>query len=769
MNDLDVASSERIMPGSMLAPLYKSVSQPGSEAIIDFLKKPFRLATGSFSTTDSTNLGLYSLPHDMFSLVKNPLAYNKILGVYLMRANIVLTLTVNTARFQQGRYILAYCPSGGAPTLSRCYNMFYRAHACNLMQVSQLPHVEIDLCGQTSVQLKIPYVSAKTHYKLSTLSSYASAGYAWIQPYSALVAGSGPTQVPFTLWANFEDIELTGATIVQSGFKVATVTEREQKSANIGPISGALAKVSKASGILSQIPLLSSITAPLSWATNIMASAASALGFSKPIVLNPPTRMHRSALPYAAVSDGASVAQPLGLVSTNEVATYSGAAATTIDEMSIDFIKQQYAYYNTYTWSGTNAVGDTLFSLACTPMLYFNSVANYFTFTPIRFLANSFRYWRGGLKYRFKLVKTEFHSGRLVVAFTPYQLYESGTPTLNLTSTDYVERKIYDIRTTSEFEVCVPYVSNDLYQFSANGYVPGYISCYVLDPLIAPSSVSSSISIILEVGGSPDLEYAVPCGEDWDVFVPPVVQSGFSVFPCEEFGSDSLSIVPSSVAIGEKVMSIRQLLKRVDWRKPNTTVPTATAGQSLKIYPYLINNTVQFGSAAGNIYKGAYHSDNFSKWSSCYALSSGCVRITVSPLSTSTSDYLHVYLDVDPTTVAPPDVSVYDSTEPYQNSVFVPFNTHIDGYVNVQTPAYNRLVARPTCTTMVTTPVTAVWSTNDPNNGEGANFMRITVRAQDFSATSTDSFLWYRSAADDFNLGMWCGTVPMISPGTHIP
>jgi hypothetical protein len=753
----------------MLAPLYKTVGQSGSQDIIDFLKKPFRLAAGSFATTDSTNLGTYSLPHAMISNANNPVAYHKILGAYMMRADIVLTLTINAVRFQQGRYILAFCPSGGAPTSSNAYTAFYRAHACNLMQVSQLPHVEIDICGQTSVQLVIPYSSAKTHYKLSTLTDYASAGYCWIQPYSALVAGSGPTSVPYTLWANFDNIELTGATVVQSGFKAKSVSEKEQSSAGVGPVSGMLARISKASGILAEVPLLASVASPLSWAAEILSRSAKALGFSKPIVLNLPNRVHRSAIAYPANGDGSSTAQPLGLCSTNEVTVYSGAGATAIDEMSIDFIKQQYAYYATYTWTTSNSAGDSLFSLASNPLVYYTATANYYTFAPVRFLANSFRYWRGGLKFRFKLVKTEFHSGRLVVSFVPWQLYESGALTATLANTDYVHRDIIDIRTTSEFEICTPYVSNDLYQFSDNGYVPGYLVMHVLDPLVAPSSVSSSISILLEVGGNSDLEFAVPAGEDWDVFIPPVVQSGFSVFPCSDMGTDSSSLIPSSVAIGEKVESIRQLLKRVDWRKPVTTIPTATAGQTLKVYPFMINNTMQFGSAVGNIYKGSYHTDNYSKWSLCYSLASGGVRLLFSPMATTTSTYTHVFMDVDSTITAPPDVSTYNTADVAQNCTFAPVNLNVDGYVNVQIPAYNRLVARPVCTTITNPTVAVAWPASNPSSVEGANLLRVTIRAQDYSSSSTDSYQWYRSVADDFNLSMWCGTVPMIPPGTHIP
>jgi hypothetical protein len=766
VNDTSVLSSTRNMLASMLTPLYKSVAQDGSQDIIDFLKKPVRARTGSFLTSDSGIFQTLFLPSDLISTSTNPAIYNKILGVQLMRADIVLTLTVNAVRFQQGRYILAFCPSGGAPINTAPFNAFFRAHACNLMHITQLPHVEIDLATQTTVQLRIPYSSAKTHYQLSTTTSYASAGESFLYAYSALVAGSGPTSVPYTLWANFDNVELTGATVVQSGY---SVTSQEQKAAGVGPVSGTLSKVSKASGILSEIPLLSSLAAPLSWATEILARSAKALGFSKPIVLNLPARVSRSGLAYAANSDGASTAHPLGLVSTNEVNVFSGAGATMIDEMSIDFIKQQFAYYQTVTWNSSNSAGDLLTTLGSSPVLYYSSLPVGYSTTPVQFLAGSFRYWRGGLKFRFKLVKTEFHSGRIVVSFAPYAQQETGGITPTLDQTIYLHREIIDIRTVSEFEICVPYVSSDLYQYTNYQYNPGNLFVHVLDPLIAPSSVSNSIAILIEVAGAPDLEFAVPMGQDYDVFLPATTQSGYSLFKCADMGSDSSSIVPSSVAIGEKVESVRQLLKRVQFSLPTNGIPRASAGTSLQIFPYTLNPTMQFGTNTANIYRGAYHTDMFTKFSMCYALSSGGVRITAQPFAPSTTNPVsYVFMDVLPSLTTPQDTSQYVVNNVPNNPTFIPVNTSVDGFINVQVPSYNRMVARPTCLQLVNTYDATYWNAQ-PTLLQGANWLQLTIMAQDNNSSSTDTYQWYRSAADDFNLSMWCGTVPIIGTATHIP
>lgn len=81
--------------------LYTSLDQSGAKDIKDFLAKPILLNTGNLTTTDAGNFILWDLPTVFLA---NPRIYQKLVGVGLMRADIVLTLQVNAVRFQQGRY-----------------------------------------------------------------------------------------------------------------------------------------------------------------------------------------------------------------------------------------------------------------------------------------------------------------------------------------------------------------------------------------------------------------------------------------------------------------------------------------------------------------------------------------------------------------------------------------------------------------------------------------------------------------------------------------
>lgn len=771
-DDASTVVGTRPVRSSLLRELTDSVYQGGSTSIADFLMKPQVLSQGVFSTSDTTSGNLYSSRQPSGFLATTAGAY--LANLQLFKADLVFRLNVNAVRFTQGRYILGFLPTGGAGAAGVGY--FEALHFANLMTRSQLPHVEVDLATQTSVELRLPWSSITTH-AVTTTDLNTTLGSVFLCTYSPLVSGSGPNTVSYTLYMYLDNVQVSGPTY-QSGFKASkkSVIDKEKEEGKIGPISGALTKISNAAGILSEVPLLSSIAAPTSWFTNVLARAAVALGFSSPLIVSPSMRMVRHAVPYASNADGACGAMPMTLESTNEVALYSGVGGTELDEMSIDFIKQQYAWFGTLSWTNAQVSGTILSNLVCSPFTVFNNTNSYgyFTFPPVTFLSRQFRYWRGGMKFRFKFVKTEFHSGRIMFAFAPHNGKSLGNLTPDYTRTHFLQREIFDIREVSEVEICTPYVSQDMYQMCDNTYIPGQLYVFVVDQLAAPSSVSSSISIIMEIAGAKDMEFAAPIGEDWDVFLPPTSQSGYSVFPCTELkANDNDSSIACLISIGERATSVRQILKRMNYQLPNDStgaLPNATPGTFLQIYPYL---TYAVGlDALNKAVKGWYHCDSISRWSPCFAYSSGSMRLWIAPKdSTSTTKVYHAFCDV--LTVDNPgytDVSRYVGGNPSTSCHFQPINFNTDGGAWLQTGAYSRNAARFNGSQIIT--FQTVQSQGQQTVKQGTNWLTISIRPQEFLTSTVsgtaESFTWYRSAGDDYNLSFWCGTVPLV-PFTYNP
>ena len=92
--------------------LYDSLTDiPGCQTLIDFLKKPTLLQQGVLTATDTGVLW----KADPWGTLMASQKGQKLAGVFSTQFKVVVTMQVNANRFQQGRYILGFMPSGGAP------------------------------------------------------------------------------------------------------------------------------------------------------------------------------------------------------------------------------------------------------------------------------------------------------------------------------------------------------------------------------------------------------------------------------------------------------------------------------------------------------------------------------------------------------------------------------------------------------------------------------------------------------------------------------
>lgn len=558
-------------------------------SLIDYLQRPILVTTGIFQSTDVPTTFVKRKLLD--TITSNSYIDSKLLGRYAFRADVRLRLQVNASRFQQGRYILAWIPSGGdnGMAVGDNFNLF---HAANAVQITQLPHVEIDISCDTAVELLIPY----TAYFSSTMVVNAAVscmdiGTFFIYPYSALAAATGALECDYALWMNFENIQLFGSAIPQSGMsmkvkkkKKQLPSEEEADAAGKGPISTTLSGISTFAGILSTIPMLTEVAAPVSWVTGVLAQTAQSFGWSKPLDQSSATRVVRTPQPFFGPTDVADTSLPLSTSISNSISPLPGFAGTDIDELSIDYLKSIPAYFNTVTWSTVANAGTALWNYKVSPghlgKTYTGLGGTMTAFPPVAYISRPFQFWRGSLKFTFKFVKTEFHSGRLMVSFNPVNAnYNGFVGSTNIQNCQYVIREIFDVRRGSEFTVTVPYINTEPWaKMDANGYT-GYLSAIVLDPLVAPSTVSSSITILVEVCGGDDFQLSVPVENEFGLSYPTLMASYQSgtigqarndeecvvsdiVLGGASRDSESVTITPSYTSIGEHIRSFRALLKR---------------------------------------------------------------------------------------------------------------------------------------------------------------------------------------------------------------
>jgi hypothetical protein len=783
MNDtelVDDSVTQVVVPPETdrLKHLDSDVSDSNNTSIVRFLQKPVRITSGTLTSTDTRSV--FSVYEWYHPLTSSSMYSDKIAGVQGFKADLVITLQVNANPFQQGKYILWYCSYGGACANK---NAWFKMHTFSIVQILQLPHVIIDVNTETSVQLVVPWRSSYSNYYINS-SFDTNPGCFSIYPYSPLDSTVGSTDASFTLWANYDNILLSTVGSLQMGKskKVSgrDILTQEQEEPD-RTISRTLAVVSKATGTMASIPLLSSVAGPLTWATDAASKIAYALGYSKPNITSAPMRIVRNSFPYLAVSDAPSAEEPLSLTAGNHVGFFPESFGTKVDEMSIQFLKTIPNYVGSYEWDTINVVGDSIASFSVCPVLskfsQSDGAVSVTSIGPLTFLSKCFNYWRGSLIFKFSFVKTGFHSGRLVFAFQPYDVTLSSPVASTLTTTDFMLRTIVDIREKSEVEITIPFLHSAPWQQCRydNGEI-GALRVYVLDPLVAPDSVPSTITMKVTITGGPDLAFAAPKNIEYVPVVPSAVQMGIvprTISQCQMNSSASPGqidlksttiggIVPNrpfyiaeELCQGETVPSIRMLLKRRGYLQSGASL--ATVAELYIIAPfanywYTSNGTTIAGSA-NNVTR-----DFYSMFSSIYSMSRGGIRLRIMSQPSSSAN-VYISLDhVDSNAGNVSNVWTLSSTTTESDLILKSGNqgqafsnaaaTTIPG---VFVPGHTRTVNRPNASQFMTSSTSLSYS-----KGE-------TAPAQVYfyynAASGTNSFM-HRAGADDCGFGDFVSIPP---------
>lgn len=606
------------------------------------MEKPITIASGSITGANLSGSLLFRFDIGP-QLLSNPIWANKVSGFLHVRGTAVVRLQINANPFQCGRLILCYIPQYASDT--RRFTM----HLTNLMTITQLPHVEMTM-QDTECELEIPYIAPTTHYNLRTGNYDWGTVFCYI--YSPLAIGSGGTnQVTYNTWMSFNDFELevpvvpqmaggmpSGKKHILKKYRVNAIKSNIDSEVNEGkgPISSILSNVSSIASTLYSVPMLAPIAGPTAWFSNMMSGVASAFGWSKPMIDSQVCRMVSNPHPYLGNTNTADVSTNLALIADNRVNVMPDVNLSGVDEMALAFIKKQKAYFGEVSWTSTSLPGP-LFNYTILPSNFSTNIASIpfgatndvypTTYTPVGFLGSLYQYWRGSIEITMKIVKTQYHTGRLVVAFNPQLSFGS----VSTSNTNYLHREIIDLRDGDEFCITVPYCYTSMYMNTDGNFndMRMLFSVNVLNELVAPDTVTQSVQILFEVRGGDDLEFQVPKGVPGIPIqcIAPQGAGDDQVTPilCNTIGNSTVHdplTQASGLCIGEHSTSVLQLCKRYTKLASNFVF---TGQNSFRVYPFTWGGLYVSGVPTGGN-NGPLCNDYLSLFAGCYAHSRGGVR-----------------------------------------------------------------------------------------------------------------------------------------------
>lgn len=526
-----------------------------------YLARPTVLNSGGISGVPAAQLMGYSLSTTVIQSV-NP---GKIGGASGMRFTMRFRLQTSCSPFTGGILKMLWIPDGQLPL------------SATQTDISKAPGVYLDLAESTTAVLDVPWLHTFEYMPLSYQQNVPlGLGTFYLFAFTAINNPTGNSTPTYTVYLSLHDVEFVGA-LPPGGYANVTAMAGGESVKVTKPISTMLAAASRVSILAARIPLISSYAQTVSWFANYAAGVASAFGFSKPLLTTPTKRVFITTNALHQNCDGGDNAASFNLTQGNELVPLPGFAGSDVDEMSMSYICGRYSAISRFTLN-TSDVNATLKYACrlCPNALWFQlgsngklasqqttTVSAFSTIVPsyLCYLSNAFQCYKGDLVFKFVSNKTNFHSGRLLVAFTPLcsdtNVGTSFYQPLSNNTAEQWHSAIFDLKGSNSFEFCCPYQSPTTYLPVTQSF--GDLVVYVMDPLVAASTVSASVQFTVMVKGASNFEFAIP-NTPFLPMVPftgtPIAQSGAPpcVLPTTSRDRDC------ATSMGERITSVKQLM-----------------------------------------------------------------------------------------------------------------------------------------------------------------------------------------------------------------
>lgn len=595
----------------------------------NFFSRPLKIADYDWSS--STTFGETINPWQLY--FENPRVSNRISNYKLLRCKMNVKIVVNGTQFHYGRMLVAYEPLAPLNQGAEITTLVRQ----DMVRASQLPHIFIDPCSSQGGTLELPFMWHLNYLSIPD-SSWQDMGSLYLRELNALKHANGaenPVTISVFAWAT--DVQLSVLTSVDTSTLQPQAGEKKKKSSNntmsaktsgktkgkpgmsapkdterteantTGIVSGPATAVAKVAGALKAVPFLTPFATATEMAANTTAGIAKLFGYSRPTVTTDPAPFKPRVISDLATTTVPDNCDKFTVDDKQELSIDTRIAGIeSTDSLSIKSIAGRESYLTTFQWSPSNPPEEMLWNARVMPTIWDQSGPTnqlQYHFPACCVAALPFQYWTGSMTFRFQVVKSNFHKGRLKLVYDPEYFGSNEYNTNYLHVVDITEKTDFSItigngqdRTllsrfnpglTSRTEVWskIPYTSKD------NGN--GVLGVYVVNSLAVPSTdINNDIEINVFVKMEDDFEVFVPV-DDFAAFSfgtnlpppPPRIidcQSG-EMSPTEvipAFGPDDQDNMPvqdescdlgpsmqdnsliNKVWTGEAIESFRPLLKR---------------------------------------------------------------------------------------------------------------------------------------------------------------------------------------------------------------
>lgn len=483
----------------------------------EFLSRPIKLLDIAWASAINQQINVWEL---FFS---NKRVANRLTNYNLLRATLKVKFVVNGNAFYYGRAIASYMPFCSSDSMT---NYTFDQ---DLVQLSQLPHVFLNPTTSEGGILTCPFFYNLDYAKIPT-SQINELGYVYVKDLVDLNHANDvdfpPVTVSVFAWA--EDVQMSVITSRDTETLIPQAGEIEVANSS-GIVSGPATSIARIANALGRIPYISPYAKATELAASTVSKVASSFGYCRPSITKAPDFVRILPSSSFALTNTPDTSLKLSVDHKQESTVDPRISGIEEEDMlSIVNIAKRESYCDRFAWQTDDATGTTLYNCRVLPVRWLVGPQNSYHFTATAMAALPFRFWTGTLNYRFQIVCSGFHKGRLAVSWDPNFVADS-PPELN---TMYSE--IIDIADTQDFTISIsngqPYtlipnvapgvqvpseIASSTRYSSFEDWSNGVLHISVLNSLTTPNSaVPNDILVNVFISAGDDFKVFVP----WDHF-----------------------------------------------------------------------------------------------------------------------------------------------------------------------------------------------------------------------------------------------------------
>jgi hypothetical protein len=518
----------------------------------NFFERPLKIASYEWSTT----ITFFETFNPWTLFLENPRVANRISNYKLLKGKLHVKFMINGNAFYYGRLLASYQPRHLSDDLTVNRALIYADN----VEASQRPHIFIDPCTNQAGEITCPFLCDTDALNIPN-GDWRAMGEMSLRELTQLRHANGATEpITITVMAWMSEVTLSAPTAAnsagltaqigfepQSGFEFQSGKSKKNrltKTTNMqnkndsklakqdeygsGPVSGPAATVARIAGMLEEAPIIGPYAKATQIAARGISNIAKLFGYSRPPTLAPEMKTQHRPFTGLALTNTPDETEKLSFDAKQEL-TVDGTVVglDNTDEMLISSIATRESFLTTTTWETTDLVDQILFSSAVTPCqkLQYGGVPIEYHQTACSFAAVPFKYWRGSMKYRFQIVSSAYHKGRIKIQWDPVN-YSSQETNIQYT-------QIVDISDEKDFTIeigwgseyawldCVGYttsahITRASYPLSStNTFANGVLTVSVLNTLTSPSlSAGDTVALNVFVSAGDDIEFAVPTADE---------------------------------------------------------------------------------------------------------------------------------------------------------------------------------------------------------------------------------------------------------------